>query len=95
MTCLLSPTSEAQELAGLGLTGKWLRNLWVHFALRLKYHWTNRVNIGLASPWWFKPKDKNVLKKKHADITTFLLESLLTNFNDCFGLILIVIGYQL
>lgn len=61
----------------------------------LNQQWSNTgVNIGLASPWWFKLKDKNGLKK-HADITTFLQESLPTHFNDCFGLILVVIGYQL
>lgn len=57
--------------------------------------WCNtQVNISSASLRWSKLKDKNGLKT-HAEITTFLLESLLTNFNDCFGLILIVIGYQL
>lgn len=99
MTCLSSPTSEAQELADLGLTGKMPEKLMGSFCslsqIPLDQQWRNTmINTGSSSPWWFKLKDKNGLKK-HADITTFLLESLLTNFNDCFGLILIVIGYQL
>lgn len=85
MTCLSSPTSKAQELAVLGLTGEMAEKLMGSFRspsqIPLDQQWSNTgVNIGSASPWWFKLKDKNG-PKSHADITTFLLESLLTNFN--------------